>query len=90
MKKILALLFLMLSINSFSQTISAPNGTYSKTISTEFIFEPNALFCGFNDLSMPIQAKFKIETILFEKFEKGVLIKKWTEKKKTYICCHEI
>jgi len=91
MKYLNCILFLLISFNFFSQsTISAPNGTYSRVISTEIVYEPNALMCGFNDLSLPIPAQFKVETILYEKFEKGVLVNKWTEKKKTYIGCYEI
>lgn len=89
MGRLLFIITILLSFNSFSQTISAPNGTYSRVQSTEVVYEPSALLCGYNDLGLPIPARFKVETIVYEKFVNGELINKWTEVKKTHIGCYE-
>jgi hypothetical protein len=68
-------------------TIGARHGTSYSVVSTRYVFEANPAYCGYNDLSIPNQAKFKIETLRYEQYDNGKFIKSWTEERKTFEGC---
>ena len=100
MKKLLIVLFCFLASPAFSQQLTsqqrddgpqlkAMQGTYSKVLSSEIIVKTNCVECGFNDLSFPKQGFYKKETIQYDKWEDGKLVRSWTETKETFMYCHE-
>lgn len=68
--------------------IKAPDGDSYQILSTTFVYEPNAALCGYNDYLIPHHAKFKVETLRYEKYDNGKFIKSWTDKRKTFVECH--
>ena len=69
--------------------ISNREGISYKILKKEFINEPNALRCGYNDLGFPITARTTVEVREYEEYSKGKLVRRWTEKVKTETKCLE-
>lgn len=93
MKFILRLSFVIAVLSFFynaqaQSTIGTRNGTSYTIIDTRYVYEANAAYCGYNDLSIPNSAKFKIETLRFEQYDNGKFIRSWTEERKTYVGCY--
>ena len=65
------------------------DGISYKVIATEYVNEPNALRCGYNDIGFPITARTTIEVREYEKYSKGIFVRRWTEKVKTETKCLE-
>lgn len=83
-------LLLCLPIQSEAQaTIGSRDGISYIVTGKEYINEPNAGRCGYNDAGFPMTSRTTIEVREYEEYSKGKLIRRWTEKVKTDTICLE-
>lgn len=75
------------SAQSSPATIGTRQGISYEVVSTRIVYELTTR-CGYNDLGSANQGKFKVETLRFEQYDKGKLVKTWTEERKTFIECY--
>lgn len=83
-----AVFMLLWNVAAAQATIGTRNGTSYSVISTRYVYEASAGYCGFNDLSIPNQAKFKVETLQYEEYDNGRFVRSWTEERKTFVECY--
>ena len=95
MKILLKFCFLILFGFYFSNvlkgqaTIGSRDGISYIITGKEYINEPNASRCGYNDAGFPITARTTVEVRDYEEYKEGKFIRRWTEKVKTETICLE-
>lgn len=85
----IALLFCIPIKGKAQATISSRDGISYIITGKEYINEPNAGRCGYNDTGFPVTARTTIEVREYEEYSKGKFIRRWTEKVKTDTICLE-
>jgi hypothetical protein len=61
-------------------TIGAPDGISYRVISSRQEVVMDAGHCGYHDLSLPNGAVYRLETRFYSEYDKGQLVRTWTEK----------
>ncbi len=85
MKKSVLLIFIGFLFSVFignsvkAQSIGkTPDGVQYEVIGTHYEWRAHAL-CGYNDLSVPNQGKFKIEIRYYRRFKDDKVVETWTK-----------
>jgi hypothetical protein len=68
------------------QTIRAPDGTFYRVVSSREVLKP-AIQCGFNDLGLLNGGIFLEETLAYETYVKGKLVKTEIKKRERFLRC---
>lgn len=85
MKKLLMFIFLgflfmaMAGNNLMAQSLQKqPDGVTYEVVGTRYEWRGHSL-CGYNDVSVPNQGKFKIETRYYRRFKDGKVVETWSK-----------